>query len=187
MTITADELRDVRAYLDMTQVEFAQFLGVSPRTVGTWEANGVPESKEAKVAVVIGRHLRDLKVLEGMPPLSDLVEDDGEEPEDSDPGDPAHMSPTPVTRRARLLAPFTSRDLLAEVDRRLSVSGERMNRWDALRVEQYERYIAPSWVEPQGHEFPDYSQMSEEDVRNYGLAAKDGDKNIAPGYIPDEP
>ncbi|WP_333810750.1 helix-turn-helix transcriptional regulator [Timonella senegalensis] len=36
-------------------------------------------------------------------------------------------------------------------------------------------------------EFPDYSQMSEEDVRNYGLAAKDGDKNIAPGYIPDEP
>lgn len=36
-------------------------------------------------------------------------------------------------------------------------------------------------------ELPDYSQMSEEDVRNYGLAAKQGDKNIGPSDIPHEP
>ncbi|WP_313276990.1 hypothetical protein [Timonella senegalensis] len=55
------------------------------------------------------------------------------------------------------------------------------------RIESLEIEVEDLRSEGKKPGFPDYSQMSEEDVRNYGLAAKDGDKNIAPGYIPDEP
>lgn len=35
-------------------------------------------------------------------------------------------------------------------------------------------------------EFPDYSQMSDEDVTNYGLAANEGDPQIGPSDSPHE-
>ena len=42
MEITGEVLRSVRASLGVTQAVLADRLGVSPRTVGHWEAHGVP-------------------------------------------------------------------------------------------------------------------------------------------------
>lgn len=58
--ITGDELKNTRTYvLYMTQQELADKLGVSLRTVGNWEREGVPESREYIVTRAVGRELKN--------------------------------------------------------------------------------------------------------------------------------
>lgn len=47
--ISAHDVRSLRARLGLTQAEFAHRLGVSPRSIVSWEANGVPGRSEARV------------------------------------------------------------------------------------------------------------------------------------------
>lgn len=57
--VTGDELKNTRTYvLYMTQQELADKLGVSLRTVGNWEREGVPESREYIVTRAVGRELK---------------------------------------------------------------------------------------------------------------------------------
>ena len=59
MVITAEELRDAReVHTDMTQRDLAELLGVSPRTIVNWEANGVPSKREARVLAKFGREIQ---------------------------------------------------------------------------------------------------------------------------------
>jgi len=44
----ADEIRAARERLDLTQVELAERLGVSPRSVQGWEAGRMPQAKHRR-------------------------------------------------------------------------------------------------------------------------------------------
>lgn len=57
--VTGDELKNTRTYvLHLTQQELADKLGVSLRTVGNWEREGVPESREYIVTRAVGGALK---------------------------------------------------------------------------------------------------------------------------------
>lgn len=51
--ITSDQIRHLRAKLDLSQEEFAREVGVTKRTVGNWERGDPPRGAAA-------RHLRHL-------------------------------------------------------------------------------------------------------------------------------
>lgn len=55
MPISSDDLRDARLSMGMSQTDFASAVGVSTRTIGNWETNGVPERAERQVMRVVGR------------------------------------------------------------------------------------------------------------------------------------
>ena len=46
--IPARDVRSIRARLGLTQAAFALLLGVSPRSIVSWEAHGVPDRSEAR-------------------------------------------------------------------------------------------------------------------------------------------
>lgn len=47
----ADDLRDAREHAALSQVELAQLLGVSPRTVQGWEAGRMPQPKHRRAVL----------------------------------------------------------------------------------------------------------------------------------------
>jgi transcriptional regulator with XRE-family HTH domain len=55
MPIAAEDLRDARLAMAMSQTDFSRALGVSTRTIGNWETSGVPERAERQVMRVFGR------------------------------------------------------------------------------------------------------------------------------------
>lgn len=57
VAITGDELRETRARYGDNQAAFADRLGVSARTIVTWERDGVPRNRELTVLRVIGPQL----------------------------------------------------------------------------------------------------------------------------------
>jgi DNA-binding XRE family transcriptional regulator len=182
MKITADELRLVRAHMDLTQAEMAQHLGISARTIVNWETNGVPDSKTARVLSILKRDIEEAKEEEWfresvasmpVPEAPPGYVSAAAEEEDSRPG--MH----PDRRRANLLQAFTDSDLLAELRSRALRRGDRESTWDAARYERYQQFVAPKW------EDPDYSQMSEHDA--YDLAASKGEDNIGHDELPHEP
>lgn len=185
MNISADELRYTRSHLDLTQAEMAEFLGVSPRTIVNWETNGVPESKVARTLKIMGSALEDAKrTAEAIREMSsNLPSDDdyaewlqrAEEPE------PEPLGMTVEQRRAYLLQAFSDVDLTNELKSRALRRGDRASLWNAERMERYQRFVAPKW------EDPDYSEMSEQDAENLGLAAKKADKHIGHDELPHEP
>lgn len=80
--ITADDLKSTRTFvLCMTQAQLANKLGVSLRTVGNWEREGVPASREYIVTRTVGdalkqwremdQHLKYMQNMEPEPPISD--------------------------------------------------------------------------------------------------------------------
>lgn len=63
--ISGDELQSTRTFiLSMTQQQLADRLGVSLRTVGNWEREGVPESREYVVTRAIGDKLEEWRATE---------------------------------------------------------------------------------------------------------------------------
>lgn len=192
MEINADKLREVRRHLDMTQAEFAEHLGVSQRTIVNWETSGVPESKTARVNRTLRRALIDMNVIAEMAkvqPLEPTVDDwremrrqaeEGYGPLVDDWRSPG--APSPSMRREKLLAPFTDIDLIKELEVRARKRGGRAGLWNAQRVEQYQQYVSPEWSED-----PDYSDMTEEEAYELGLAAKKGDEDIGHDESPQHP
>lgn len=187
MKISADDLRQVRSHLDLTQAEMASHIGVSPRTMVNWETNGVPESKVVRVAKVIGKDLDEAKRIEEF--LKDAAEN---RPSDEDyqswidnaddRPEPVQLGMTADQRRSHLLQAFTDIDLTNELKDRALRRGERASLWNAERMERYQKFVAPQWQDP------DYSNLSDEDAtRNrYGLAAKPADPNIGFDDLPHE-
>lgn len=56
--ITGDDLKSTRTFiLHMTQQDLADKLGISLRTIGNWEREGVPESREYIITRAIGEEL----------------------------------------------------------------------------------------------------------------------------------
>lgn len=187
MKITADELRLVRAHMDLTQAEMAAHLGISARTIVNWETNGVPDSKVARVHAVLKEELAEAKSMQrfleevaDMPPSEPPADDERaswlehlRQEEEARPG------MTPDQRRSQLLQAFSDSDLLVELRSRALKRGDRASTWDAARYERYQQFVAPKW------EDPDYSQMSERDA--YDLAASRGEENIGHDELPHEP
>ena len=186
MNITADDMRLVRAHLDLTQAEMAQHLGISPRTVVNWETHGVPESKVARTLKIIGRALDDARQAEQI--IAEMAAQEGPSDEEYAKWVERNIEPIPEPlgmttdqRRAYLLQAFTDVDLTNELKARALRRGDRASVWNAARMERYQRFVAPTW------EDPDYSNMSEQDARDYGLAAKEADPHIGHDELPHEP
>lgn len=187
MRITADQLRAVRRYLDMTQAEFANHLDVSQRTIVNWESSGVPESKTLRVHRILKPAIDELDDIEAMtsapPPEPPPGWNDEGIPDEVNrlwiPGGLKTMPPSPTERRARLLAPFTNIDLIEELHSRARKSGERATVWNAERVEQYQRYIAPDWEEMT----QEGQHQDEYDVAAFEQGLGDG---IEPDDLPDQ-
>ena len=186
MKITADDMRLVRGHLDLTQAEMAEHLGVSPRTVVNWETNGVPDSKAARTLKVIGKSLENAKLTQAH--IADLeqnpipfTEDDERWAEMQQESQEEPLGMTAEERRSYLLQAFSDVDLSNELRARALRRGDRASLWNAERMERYQRFVAPKWEEP------DYSQMSDEDAKDYGLAANTGDPDIEHDELPHEP
>ncbi|YCK81359.1 helix-turn-helix domain-containing protein [Arthrobacter sp. D3-18] len=187
MKITADELRFVRAHMDLTQAEMAQHLGISARTIVNWETNGVPDSKVARVHAVLRDEIAEAKEVQRW--QEELAEMPMPEPPSDDDKSgwlaaehaemEARPGKSPDQRRSYLLQAFTDSDLLSELRTRALRRGDRTSTWDAARFERYQQFVAPKW------EDPDYSQMSEHDA--YDLAASRGEENIGHDELPHEP
>ena len=186
MKISADDLRLVRGHLDLTQAEMADHLGVSPRTVVNWETSGVPDSKVSRVNKVVGRDLEEVRHLEAFIEATkdDMPTDEQYQQwinESDERTEPAQIGMTADQRRSHLLQAFTDVDLINELKDRALRRGERGSLWNAERMERYQRFVAPRWQDP------DYSNMSEQDAKDYGLAAKRADPNIGDDDLPNEP
>lgn len=176
--------------MDLTQAELATFLNVSPRTVVNWETSGVPESKVARIMPLIKPHLSEAEY------VAEIIKRDSERPEPSDeefarwaaqqqqgPPEPEQFGMSATQRRSHLLKAFSDVDLLNELKSRALRRGERASHWNAERMERYQKFVAPTWADDD----PDYSNMSEADAMNYGLAAFKGEDNIAHDELPHEP
>lgn len=185
MKISADDLRLVRSHLDLTQAEMAEHIGVSPRTMVNWETGGVPDSKVTRVLKVVGHDLDEAKRVQAF--LKD--NEDNFPPDDQPPfwvddePAPTQLGMTADQRRSHLLQAFTDVDLTNELKDRALRRGDRSSLWNAERMERYQKFVAPQW------EYPEYSEVSDDDVRKnqYGLAAKEADKNIGIDDLPHEP
>lgn len=189
MKISADELRMVRDYMDLTQAEMAAHIGVSARTVVNWETNGVPASKVDRISRLLARELDDAKSFRKFHEESADLPEPSEEDyarwvndghindyvEEPRPGMSAEQ------RRSHLLQAFTDTDLLNELKSRALRRGDRAAHWNAARMERYQRFVVPAWTDD---EEPDYSKMSEQDA--YDLAANKGEANIGHDEIPNE-
>lgn len=201
MSISGDDLRLARNYLDLTQAELAERLDVSPRTIVNWELKGVPSKRVPMVHRVLGPVISEAR--EATRPFDEeptaWVPNDEQMRELDAAADAqwqAYAAPhgvrrgmSPTERRARLLKPFSVNDLLDELRDRALSQGGRSSVWDAERYEAYQAYVAPQWSEQlsTSDSDPDYSNMSEEDAMNYGLAAHKGDAHIGPEDDPHEP
>lgn len=132
--ITGDDLRDTRLFvLRETQQELADRMGVSLRTVGTWEREGVPERREYVVTRSIGEQLASwVLVKESMdgrptPEWEDLPEeerryiDEQQKLEDREAAVFAEVrAENNAKRRRTLLEEFTDDELISELRHRLS-------------------------------------------------------------------
>lgn len=104
--IDGEVLRLARTHLELTQTELAERLGVSPRTIVNWEANGVPAHRLPRVERRIGPAIRaaaDTDRSARMAPAETV---------------PTAASPSPEDSREKLLRSFTDLDLLIELQAR---------------------------------------------------------------------
>ncbi len=60
----AEQIKKARTYLNLTQIEFASLVGVSPRTVEAWEINR--SSPTRTVFLLLNRILKE----NGFPPVN---------------------------------------------------------------------------------------------------------------------
>ena len=61
MPISGEELRDARTSANWTQAKLAEKLGVSQRTIVSWESAGVPAKSERAVFRSIGRYIHNIR------------------------------------------------------------------------------------------------------------------------------
>ena len=165
----------------MTRDEMADKLGVSPRTVANWEKNGIPQHRESLVLSKLGRgfntaiaeadKMRYLETPEGARQENEWLEQQSKIHGYGEPEQSSKLSVEDVLR------PFSTRDLLAEIDRRAGKMQALIHKLSS----ELERDVP---VDEDG--LPDYSNMSEQDAKDYGLAAKKADQNIEPDDIPHE-
>jgi DNA-binding XRE family transcriptional regulator len=103
--MSAEDLRTVRYHLELNQAEMGDRLGVAVRTIGNWEAHGVPAYRVPRIQRALGPVLRE--ALDGK---RHTVEESYEAVQ--------RDSTTPEERRAQLLHLFTDLDLLSELQAR---------------------------------------------------------------------
>lgn len=148
--------------------EIAKLLDVSPRTIANWETGGVPSHRVNLVTSRLGMDIRaaqsEIEYMDHLAtPSGRKQHDEWLEQQakfyDSD------ETVAPVLTIREALRPYTTESLLNEV---------------RLRTSDLESKIAEL------HD-PDYSNMSEQDAKDYGLAAKEADVNIGHDELPHEP
>lgn len=168
----------------LTRDEMAEKIGVSGRTIANWEKNGIPQHRESLVlsklgprfssAIVEADRMRYLETPEGARQENEWLERQAEILGYNESSNSQNLSVEDVLR------PFSTKALLAEVERRSEKLQSLVHKLSAAVDES-----AP--VDIDG--LPDYSNMSDEDVRQnrYDLAAKEADKNIGFDDLPHEP
>ena len=168
-----------RIGLNLDRGELAELLGVSLRTVANWEKNGVPAHRTALVMTKMGASISaaqeslEFSHWQKTPAGLQQLEEDYKSLVAS-----GEIEPVLVRRTDRgfrrplreLLSPYSTELLLQEVVSRVR------------RLEDEVERLGPSDTSD-----PDYSQMSDEDAKDYGLAADTGDPNIEHDELPHEP
>lgn len=185
MNISGSDLKEARERSGLTQTDLANRLHVSLRTIVNWEASTVPRKSVPKVFELLGRTISRIQseaeystfldTPEGKEFLNEsqlFYEDVQKQNQSRSPMAFGH----PVDRILRtqiITESLDDDDLLYELLRRRSNFPS-----DAFGYKG-------SMSDPDAD--PDYSNMSEEDAKNYGLAAYKGDPNIGPDELPHEP
>lgn len=185
MEITGEALGMARIGLNMDRGELADLLGVSLRTVANWEKNGVPAHRTALVMTKMGASIsaaqESLEFTQWQKTPAGLrqLEQDYERLVANGDLEPATRRPGLGFRRPvhELLSPYSTAVLLQEVARRVRRLEEEMEGLD----------VYADSVSSETNADPDYSQMSDEDAKDYGLAANLGDPNIEHDELPHEP
>lgn len=168
----------------LTRDEMAEKIGVSGRTIANWEKNGIPQHRESLVLSKLGQgfnsaiaeagKMRYLETPEGARQESEWLERQAELLGYNEQPQAKSLSVEDVLR------PFSTKALLAEVERRAEKLQSLVHKLSSAIDESLP-------VDSDG--LPDYSNMSDEDVRQnrYDLAAKEADKNIGFDDLPNEP
>lgn len=194
MEITGPVLELARVGAGMDKEDLAKLLGVSFRTISNWEKNGVPAHRTTLVLSKLGASIRAaqdsndyqewLKTPAGMQRLDDdykqMVANGEIDPKTGSYVGPQrdeydHEEDGELVPVSALLRQFSTVTLLNEVTRRVRNSSARSSRTQAH---------TPSF---EAAEDPDYSQMSDQDAIDYGLAADKGEDNIGYDELPNEP
>ena len=164
---------------NMDRSELAQLLDVSLRTVANWEKNGVPQHRVALVMTKMGLSVRaaqeslEFGEWRKTPAGQQALEEDYERLVANGDIEPAVSSGRGFRRPLKeLLSPYSTVALLDEVNR---------------RVRNMESALEGLEVDGSSDDDPDYSEMSEQDAKDYGLAAKKADKHIGHDELPHEP
>lgn len=180
MHIDGQTLKQARELAEYTQTELADKLDVSIRTIVNWESSGVPRKSLAKVMRVLGSAV-------------DSVQTSGEWKHFLEGPDGANYLAESLKRaEARAASPVQAVALGRPMERlqRAQIITENLDDLDLL----YELIRRSSGL-PAGvfgrlsgaDADPDYSNMSEQDAKDYGLAAKEADPNIGHDELPHEP
>lgn len=168
----------------LTRDEMAERIGVSGRTIANWEKNGIPQHRESLVLSKLGNRfnsaiaeagrIRYLETPEGAKQENEWLERQAEILGYNDQVQATSLSVEDVLR------PFSTKALLAEVERRAEKLQSLVHKLSSAIDEQ-----AP--VDSDG--LPDYSNLSDEDVRKnrYDLAARPAEPNIGFDDLPNEP
>lgn len=189
MDITGEVFGMARIGLGLERDEMAERLGVSLRTVANWEKNGVPSHRNALVMSKIGKSIRGAQAVvernlyfnspEGMAEMeADHAAGEARNSARSaavflDGNDSAAVQEFMALKD--LLAPYSTAGLLREISRRVALAD-----LDAVLASHRAGETAAKAD-------PDYSQMSDQDAKDYGLAAYRGEENIGHDDIPHEP
>ena len=184
MEITGEALGMARIGRGMERDELAKLLGVSLRTVANWEKNGVPQHRIALVMTKMGASIRaaqeslDYTAWQKTPAGMQQLEEDYERLVAHGDIDPSTASNLGFRRPvSELLGPYSTAVLLQEISRRVR----------HLEAEVEELHASGEDGHSPRDADPDYSDMSEQDARDYGLAAKEADPNIGHDELPHEP
>lgn len=203
MDISGEALTRARIDMGLERADMADKLGVSLRTVANWEKNGVPSHRVILVRSKIGSQLdaatRDSREPTMVPTatrnaLKDFTSDEG--------GITGEQLALPMSEFVIHLQQEI--DGLAEATRvmreaasKVQPPGKYISRNQILGtfstielVDEVRKRVAGMEREkPENNpaEDPDYSNMSDQDAKNYGLAAYKGDPNIGLDDIPHEP
>lgn len=152
----------------MSREEIAKLLDVSPRTIANWENSGVPGHR---VNLVMSRFGGDINAaIPEIQYLDHIETPDGKKQYEQWIETQAQFSgydspDSPMLSIREVLRPYSTESLLNEV---------------RLRTLDLESKISEL-------QDPDYSQMSDQDAKDYGLAADKGEDNIGYDELPNEP
>lgn len=194
MEISAEVFSMMRIAAGLDPDEMAEQLGVSRRTISNWESNGVPRHRNALVMSKFGPSVTSAReqveraawerTPEGMASMDAWYEEahSRQEAQDNE-----HLvwdflsidespSVNEYLRLKKVVSSYSTASLARVLASRLTDS-ERLD----SRLAAHRRSGPDTGLDP------DYSNMSAEDAKDYGLAAKPEDEHIAHDELPNQP